>query len=126
MKSICVGYTDMSSLATIPEADLKRAMDDCFDYGSVPRAGDQFVGFEALQEPSKAITLRFAEGNVQATDGPYAETKEQLEGILVLEAECLEHSVALMSKHPAVRLGPSEIRPTDETIKEFKKARHIS
>jgi hypothetical protein len=61
--------------------------------------------------------LRYHNGKITITDGPYAETKEQIGGILVLEARDMEHAVQLMSKHPAVRLtGPFEIRPVHEEI----------
>jgi hypothetical protein len=56
------------------------------------------------------------EGKVLITDGPHAETKEMLGGILLLEARDLNHAVALMSKHPGVRMGPFEIRPANEAI----------
>jgi hypothetical protein len=63
---------------------------------------------------------------VLITDGPYAETKEQLGGILVLEARDLNHAVQLMSKHPGVRVGPWEIRPAEdltEMIRESERRR---
>jgi hypothetical protein len=123
MKFICLGYADMSKFAKMSEAELKAAMDECFDYDDVLRAGGHFAGGEALQDPSKAITLRFVDGKVQATDGPFAETKEQLGGILILEAESMEHAVELMSKHPGVRTGPFEIRPADQGINELIQAR---
>jgi hypothetical protein len=54
---------------------------------------------------------------VVVTDGPYAETKEQLGGILIIEARDMKHAIELMSKHPGVRLGgPFEIRPAAEEI----------
>jgi hypothetical protein len=123
MKFICLGYADMSKFAKMPETELKRAMDECFDYDDVLRTGGHFTGGEALQEPGKAITLRFVNGKVVATDGPYAETKEQLGGILILEADNMEHAVELMSKHPGVRTGPFEIRPADEHINALISAR---
>ena len=55
-------------------------------------------------------------GKVVVTDGPYTETKETLGGILLLEARDLDHAIALMSKHPGVRMGPFEIRPANEAI----------
>jgi hypothetical protein len=58
--------------------------------------------------------LRWKNGQVSVTDGPFAETKEQLGGIGVLEARDIDHAVELMSKHPGVRLGPFEIRPVNE------------
>ena len=55
-------------------------------------------------------------GQVEVTDGPFTETKETLGGILLLEARDLNHAIALMSKHPGVKIGPFEIRPADETV----------
>ena len=59
------------------------------------------------------------DGEVDVTDGPYAETKEILGGILLLEARDLNHAISLMSKHPGVKMGPFEIRPADETINQL-------
>jgi hypothetical protein len=53
-------------------------------------------------------------GKVSVTDGPYAETKEQLGGILILEARDLNHAIQLMSKHPGGKAGPFEIRPAED------------
>jgi hypothetical protein len=55
--------------------------------------------------------LRWKNGKVSVTDGPYAETKEHLGGLLILEARDLEHAIELMSQHPGVKVGPFEIRP---------------
>jgi hypothetical protein len=65
---------------------------------------------EANPSARNATTLRWKNGKVSITDGPYAETKEQLGGILVLEARDLNHAIQLMSKHPGVKAGPFEIR----------------
>lgn len=66
-----------------------------------------------------AVTLRGSGGNVEVTDGPFAETKEVLGGILLLEARDLNHAIALMSKHPGVQMGPFEIRPADEYVNQL-------
>ena len=86
-------------------------MDGCFAYDDVLRTNGHFAGGEALQPAGNAVTLRAQGGKVMVTDGPYAETKEQLGGILILEANDLNHAIQLMSKHPGVRGGPFEIRP---------------
>jgi len=75
---------------------------------------------------STATTLRWKNGKVSLTDGPYAETKEQLGGILILEARDLNHAIQLMSKHPGVKAGPFEIRPAldmSEMMRESEKRR---
>lgn len=111
MKYICLGYIEESKLAGFEEADFQAAMDECFEYDDELRRNGNFAGGEALQGPSTATTLRWQNGRVSITDGPYAETKEQLGGILILEANDLNHAIQIMSKHPGVRVGPFEIRP---------------
>jgi hypothetical protein len=59
---------------------------------------------------------------VSITDGPYAETKEQLGGILILEAADLNHAIQLMSKHPGVRGGPFEIRPIEDLTRMIRES----
>jgi hypothetical protein len=86
-------------------------MDSCFTYDDQLRANGHFKGGEALQPPSTAMTLRYTNGRVVTTDGPFAETREQLGGIMILEARDLNHAVELLSKHPGVTFGPWEIRP---------------
>jgi hypothetical protein len=104
--------------------EMESAMQECFAYDDELRRGGHFVGGEALQEATSAVTLRYSTKGVEVTDGPYAETKEFLGGILVLEARDLNHAIALMSKHPGVRFGPFEIRPADESIKALIEQRN--
>ncbi|MDA8743671.1 YciI family protein [Rubripirellula amarantea] len=123
MKFICLGYADMSTFASKSEAEMNALMEQCLKYDDQLRAGGHYVGGEALKAASDAITLRYKDGQVHATDGPFAETKEQLGGILILEADNLQHAVDLMSKHPGVRIGPFEIRPADEVVNALIKER---
>src|SRR5512139_2552788 len=121
MKYICLGYFDEKRWEALSETEQNALMDECFAYDDVLRRDGHFAGGEALQSPRNAATLRWTNGNVSITDGPYAETKEQLGGILVLEATDLNHAIQLMSKHPGVRGGPFEIRPAadlSEMIRE--------
>ncbi|MBA4032158.1 MAG: dehydrogenase [Planctomyces sp.] len=116
MKFVCLGYIDEAKFAQIPLEEAQRMMEECFAYDDVLRQGGHFLGGEALQSALKAVTLRSKNGKIQVTDGPYAETKEILGGILLLEAQDLNHAIELMSKHPGVTVGPFEIRPADEAI----------
>ena len=111
MKYVCLGYIEPGKFEGMADEDRNAAIDECFTYDDVLRKNRHFAGGEALQPPSNAVTLRFRNGKVAVTDGPYAETKEQLGGILILEANDLNHAIQLMSKHPGVRMGPFEIRP---------------
>jgi hypothetical protein len=111
MKYICLGYIEENKWETMSESERNAMMDECFNYDDVLRENGHFAGGQALQGPRNANTLRWQGGKVLVTDGPYAETKEQLGGILVLEATDLNHAIQLMSKHPGVKAGPFEIRP---------------
>ena len=111
MKYICLGYIEPNKFETMSESERNAMLDECFTYDDVLRKNGHFAGGEALQGPQSATTLRWRNGKVSITDGPYAETKEQLGGILILEARDLDHAIQLMSKHPGVKAGPFEIRP---------------
>ena len=112
MKYICLGYMDDTKWETMSESERTFFMDECFTYDDVLRKGGHFAGGEALQAASTATMIRHKNGKVSITDGPFAETKEQIGGILILEARDLNHAIQLMSNHPSVRMGGSwEIRP---------------
>jgi hypothetical protein len=114
MKYICLGYYDEKTWETMSERERNAMIDACFAYDDALRTNGHFVGGEALQSARNATTLRWKNGKVLITDGPYAETKEQVGGILVLEARDLNHAIQLMSKHPGVKAGPFEIRPAED------------
>jgi|ERR1041385_1161501 hypothetical protein len=111
MKYICLGYMEEKKWETMSESERNAFMDECFAYDDELRKNGHFAGGEALDSPRNATTLRYRNGKVSVTDGPYAETKEQLGGIMILEATDLNHAIQLISKHPGVRGGPFEIRP---------------
>lgn len=126
MKYICLGYIEPNKFETMSEADRHAMVDECFTYDDELRKGGHFAGGEALQGPQTAATLRWKNGTVSITDGPCAETKEQIGGILILEARDLNHAIQLMSKHPGVKAGPFEIRPAadlTEMIRESEQRR---
>ena len=115
MKYICLGYMEEKKWDAMSESERDSMIKECFAYDDVLRKNGHMVGGEALQSVRNATTLRFKNGKVSITDGPFAETKEQLGGILVLEANDLNHAIQLMSKHPGVRLGGCfEIRPIED------------
>ena len=124
MKYICLGYIAENKFEKMPEKEQKAMMDECFAYDDFLRKNGHFAGGQALQGPRNAATLRFKDGKVAVADGPYAETKEQLGGILILEARDLNHAIQLMSIHPGVRLGgPFEIRPAHQEFEDMIAAR---
>jgi hypothetical protein len=104
------------------EGERTTSMDEFFAYDEVLRRNGHIIGGEGLQNARNAATLRFQNGKVSVTDGPYAETKEQLAGFFVLQARDLNHAIQLMSKHPAVRGGPIEIRPAADAAEMVRES----
>jgi hypothetical protein len=122
MKYICLGYYDKGKHEEMTEAEQKAMFDACFEYDDHLRANGNWAGGEAIQPAETALTVSWKNGKVATTDGPFAETKEQLGGILILEARDMNHAVQLIAQHPAVKYGSIfEIRPTAD-LNEILKA----
>jgi hypothetical protein len=127
MKYVCLGYYDKGKFDGMTEGEQNAMFDACCEYDDHLRANGHFADGEALQPPETALTLHWKNGKVATTDGPYAETKEQLGGILVLEARDMNHAVQLMAQHPSLKYGSVwEIRPAadmNEIIKASEQRR---
>jgi hypothetical protein len=113
MKYICLGYINEKEWASATEAEQQAMMDECFSYDDELKQNGHLVGGEGLQGSQNATTLRWRNGKVSVTDGPFAETKEQIGGLMILND--LNHAISLLSKHPSLRhlrdRGCWEIRP---------------
>ncbi len=128
MKFICMGYIQPGKFETMTQAEREAMLDECFAYDDQLRANGHFAAGHGLQPPQAGRSLHGKNGKVVVTDGPFAETKEQLGGILVLEARDLDHAVQLLSQHPAVKYGPWEIRPTadlSDMVRESERRRGL-
>jgi hypothetical protein len=104
MKYLCLVYGEERALETCPDSD-------CLAFDRSARASGHCVASEALQPAATATTVRVREGKVSVTDGPYAETKEQLAGFYLVEARDLDEAIALAAKIPPAKLGSIEVRP---------------
>jgi hypothetical protein len=122
MKYICLAYFDENKWESMSESEQQAFLDECFAYDDLLRKNGHFAGGEALQSARNAVTLRWKNGKVSITDGPYAETKEQLGGFGVFEARDLNDAIQLMSNHPAVKGGSVEIRPADDLTKMIRES----
>ena len=117
MKYICLGYFDEKKWETTSQSEQNAYLDECFAYDDELRKNGHWVaGGEALQSARNGVTLRWKNGKVFITDGPYAETKEQLGGFGVFEASDLNHAIQLMAEHPAVKSGIVEIRLAENLV----------
>ena len=118
MRFICLGYADektweamsLEAQSAMMEEGLAFVDEVFFEGGRLVSAG------EALQSARTAKTLRWKNGKMMVTDGPFAEAKEQLGGFLGFEASDMNHAIELVSKNPCIRFAAFEIRPADEQI----------
>lgn len=118
MKYLCLGYHDEQVWAALSPPELDAIMRDTRAYEDSLRARGHVVRTAGLHPARQGATLRFPAGSQPTvTDGPFVETKEQLGGIMVLEAIDLNHAIQLMSSMPCMRIGGSlEIRPINEEL----------
>ena len=128
MRYICLGYIEPGKFEAMTEDERNAVFDDCFEHNDHLRANGHLVDEVPLQAAETALTLYWKDGKVATTDGPYAETKEQLGGLQIVEARDLNHAVQLVSQLPGFKygLGPVEIRPVadiSEMIKESEQRR---
>jgi hypothetical protein len=104
MKYLCLVYMEESTLAQVSDTECKA-------YGDGLRQSGRWVGGEALQPVHTATTVRVRNGKVTMTDGPFAETKEQLAGFYMVDAKDLDEAIEIAAKIPPARVGSIEVRP---------------
>ena len=114
MKFLCLSYMDETKIELLSDSEREAFIKECTAYDDVLRKSGRFIQLEALESARNAKTLRYRNDKVSIIDGPYAETKEQIGGILLLDAHNLNQATELMSKHPGIRVATFEIRPLDE------------
>ena len=123
MKYVCLGYLEPGKFEKMSESERNTTLDECFSYNDAMRRSGHLVDEHALQPANTAVTVSWKNGKVAVTDGPYAETKEQLGGLQALDARDLNHAIQLISQSPGLRLGCGliEIRPAAD-LNEMMKA----
>lgn len=107
MKYLCLVYLEATKLRAIPDRECKSA-------GDLMRQAGSLVAAEALQPVDTATTVRVRGGRLTVTDGPFAETKEQLAGFYLVEARDLNEAIQIAAKIPPAREGSIEVRPIRE------------
>jgi hypothetical protein len=111
MKYLCLVYLDEKTFATTPG---KPSDAECFAFGEGIRESGRYIAAEALQPVKTGKTVRVRNGKASITDGPFAETKEQLGGFYLIEAANLDEALQLAAKIPPARVGSIEVRPIRE------------
>ena len=115
MKYLCLVYLDEKQLDELPD-------EDCVEFDSSIRKSGHCIASEALESVQTATTVRMRNGKLSVTDGPFAETKEQLAGFYMIEARDLNEAIQIASKIPPARVGSIEVRPV-RPIRETVAAR---
>ena len=111
MKYLLLIYENETAGNDLSEAEQGKIFQEYMDYTSRIRKNGNYIAGEALQPVSTATTVRVKNGKTLTTDGPFAETREQLGGFYMVEAKDLDEAIALAAGIPAVRTGSIEVRP---------------
>ena len=116
MRYLCLVYADETVLPSIPDAD-------CVDYDEGLRESGLCIASEALEPVATATTVRVRKGVRSVTDGPFAETKEQLAGFYLIEARDLDEAIEVAAKIPPAQVGSIEVRPVRPIRETVRAAR---
>jgi hypothetical protein len=108
MKYLCLVYFDEKTFGGMPESPSDK---ECFAFGDGMRKSGHYVAAEPLEPTKTAKAVRVRNGRVSITDGPFAETKEQLGGFYLIEADDMDEAVRLAAQIPPARVGTIEVRP---------------
>lgn len=112
MKYLCLVYSDEKALHSLPESPRDP---ECHAYAESVRDSGRMLAAEALEPVDTATTVRVRGGRMSITDGPFAETKEQLGGYFLLETDSLDEALGCAALLPAARYGTIEVRPVIPT-----------
>lgn len=113
MRYLCLIYDEEKKLGTMPKSEADAFMGEYFEFTENIKKSGHYVGGEALKPVHTATTVRVRGGKISTTDGPFAETKEQLGGYYLIEARDLNDAIQVASRIPSARLGSVEVRPIE-------------
>ncbi len=111
MKYLCLIYDDESKMAAMPKDESDAFLGEYFAFSNELHHSGRMLGGEALDPVHTATTVRIRNGKLTTTDGPFAETKEQLGGFYLVEAHDLNEAIQIAAKIPSARTGSIEVRP---------------
>jgi hypothetical protein len=115
MKYLCLIYQDERIWERMPKDEAGRIYAEYFAFTGETKKSGSYISGNPLQPTRTARTVSVRDGEISVTDGPFAETKEQLGGYFLIEAENIEDAVKVAARIPGARLGRIEVRPVMET-----------
>ncbi|MEO8658913.1 MAG: YciI family protein [Bryobacteraceae bacterium] len=116
MKYLCMVFLDEGKLTAMSKEELQELDDVSLAFDESLRQGNHLLAAQALQGVATAVTIRRSGGKTVVTDGPFAETKEQIGGFILIEAGDMNEAIQLASSIPVGQLGPIEVRPIKELV----------
>jgi hypothetical protein len=117
MKFLCLAYEEEQKLNNLSEGEWHILRQETLDYVAALRTSGRLLDTRPLRSATTASTLRIRDGKLQVTDGPFAETKEQIGGFFLIEANDQEEAIQIAAKWPSARIGSIEVRPIDEELR---------
>ena len=113
MKYLCLIYDEEKKLHSMSRAEMDALMGEYFAFTNDIKKSGHYIAGEALKPVNTATTVRMRNGKMSTTDGPFAETKEQLGGFYMIEARDLNDALQVASRIPSARFGSIEVRPVE-------------
>ena len=121
MKYLCLAYEQESTLNGLSEKEWEELRTETLAYVEELRRNGHLIHAEPLQSARTATTVRMRGQHLSITDGPFAETKEQLGGFFLIDARDLNEAIQVASRWPSARLGSIEVRPVQDELKPGKR-----
>ena len=118
MKYLCLAHEEEALFKAMPQEQWLALGQETLDYVESLKASGHLIATHELQSANHGVLLRVRNQRLVTTDGPFAETKEQLGGIFLVEAQDFNEALRIASQWPSARLGTIEVRPIEESLRE--------
>ena len=121
MKYLCLAYEEEEKLNALSRNEWDALRGETLTYVEALRKSGHLIVTQALQSARTGATVRVRSGKLSVTDGPFAETKEQLGGFFLIDASDLNEAIQVASRWPSARLGSIEVRPIEEELRQDRR-----
>ena len=116
MKYMMLIYDEEKAWAQLSESERQKVYGEYRQFGEQVRSAGQYISGSQLQPTSAATSVRIRDGKRLVTDGPFAETREQLGGYYLIDAKNLDEAISIAARIPSARMGTIEVRPLVESM----------
>jgi hypothetical protein len=118
MKYLCLAFEEEQKLNALTREQWSSLRQETLDYVEILRDNGHLIVTEPLQSASSGVCIRVRSGSLSTTDGPFAETKEQLGGIFLIDARDLNEAIQVAAGWPSARIGTIEVRPVETELRQ--------